>query len=201
MLTIGLTGGIGSGKSTVSAMFEKLGVPVVDADVIAHHLVEPNKKALASIVNAFGDDIIDNNGRLLRSKLRDIIHVDPTKKTLLESILHPLIKKEIQKKIKSLNTDYCIVVVPLLLESGWQKLVDRILVVDTPPEQQIKRIQTRDLLSKKQSEAILQNQMSRQNRLAAADDIIDNSDQASDLQAQVEQLHQRYKKFSRRQQN
>lgn len=192
MLIIGLTGGIGSGKSTVSAIFEELGVPVIDADVIAHELVEPDQKALKLIADAFGQNLIGTDGKLKRRQLRDIIHADQTKKNRLESILHPLIKEEILDRIKQLNSSYCIIVVPLLLESGWQELVNRILVIDSTIKQQKERIQTRDQLSHQQANLILRNQTDRQNRLAAADDIIDNSHGISELMGQVRNLHERY---------
>ena len=196
MLIIGLTGGIGSGKSTVSALFEALGVPVIDADVIAHELVEPGQKSLQLIIDAFGVGIVDATGCLNRSKLRDVIHADKSQKIRLESILHPRIKEEILNRVKKLSSDYCIIVVPLLLESGWQHLVDRILVIDSTQEQQNERIQLRDQLSKQQASTILNNQSDRQNRLAAADDIIDNSGEISDLIEQVERLHGLYLKLS-----
>ena len=194
MLIIGLTGGIGSGKSTVARHFEALGVPVIDADEVGRELVTPGQPALAAIVEHFGPEMLDENGHLDRARLRERVFTHPEQRRELEAILHPRIRAEIQRRIGELSPDggYCLISVPLLLESGWQDLVDRVLVVDAPRERQIERTIARDGVTRQQAEAILASQMDRDARLRAADDVIRNDGDLTALREQVEALHRRY---------
>lgn len=192
MYIIGLTGGIGSGKSTVARYFESLGVPVIDADAITRELVEPGQEALDEIIKAFGASIIQANGRLNRPLLRERVFNNPKERKTLEKILHPRARKLAQQHIAKLTTPYCILCVPLLIESGWTDLVQRILVVDTPRELQIQRTIARDGISKEQAESIIDSQIDRETRLAAADDILENSEDMTSLQGKVDDLHRKY---------
>lgn len=192
MLIIGLTGGIGSGKSTVAGYFESLGVPVIDADKITRELVEPGQEALGEIINTFGDSIIQADGRLNRSRLREHIFKNPDERKKLENILHPRARKIVQQQINELSTPYCILSVPLLIESGWVDLVQRILVVDSPRDLQIKRTIERDKVSKEQVESIIASQTDRKTRLAAADDILENTDDRATLREKIVTLHKKY---------
>ena len=192
MLIIGLTGGIGSGKSIVASRFQELGMPVIDADTITRELVEPGQPALREIVAQFGPDILQPDGRLDRPYLRDRIFSNPDDRRILEDILHPLAQKEVQQRIARLKAPYCILSVPLLIESGWSAMVDRILVVDSPREAQIQRTITRDKTSRQQVEAIIDSQVDRETRLAAADDILENDSDLASLYSQVDILHEEY---------
>jgi dephospho-CoA kinase len=192
MLKIGLTGGIGSGKSTVAMLFSEKGIPVVDADTIAHQLVEPGQPALRKIISCFDQDILDADGRLNRAKLREVVFRSPERRELLESILHPMVYNEIQRQISVLTSPYCVISIPLLLETEKRQLVDRVLVVDCPVEQQYARVMARDNLAKYEVQRVIASQVSRERRLAAADDIIDNSAGIEQLRPQVDQLHQYY---------
>lgn len=192
MLIIGLTGGIASGKSTVADLFAKKGIPIIDADVIAREVVMPHTEALSKIKEHFGINIVDTKGELNRRILREKIFQNPAEKQWLENLLHPLIFAEIRRQISRLKTDYCIVVIPLLLETHAQPMVNRILVVDTPVELQRQRLQTRDQLSPDILDAMLNAQLSREQRLTAADDVILNDQGLETLEKQVQQLHERY---------
>lgn len=192
MLVIGLTGGIGSGKSTVAALFAKLGVPIIDADVIAHSLTEPHKPAWEKIKTHFGDPILKADKRLDRQKLRALIFNHPPQRRWLEQLLHPLIKQEIEQALNKLHTLYCIVVIPLLIETGPYPFIKRILVVDTTEEKQIRRLKTRDRSEAPDLQKIIGSQASRKERLAAAQEVIHNTGSLMDLQIQVDHLHQFY---------
>ena len=194
MLKVGLTGGIGSGKSSATKIFASFNAPVIDADVIAHQLSQPNQPALKEIVHCFGDEIINADGLLNRGKLRAVVFSDAKKKQQLESLLHPLVYAEIAAQISQLNAVYCIIAIPLLIETYNinQIKLDRILVVDCPVELQIERVKNRNPLSDTQIQAIIAAQTSRQQRLAVADDIIDNSKSATHLAEQVKKLHNSY---------
>lgn len=192
MLRIGLTGGIGSGKSTVAEGFAALGVPVIDTDRIAHRLVEPGQPALEQIVQHFGPPLRQADGHLNRKLLAQKVFAEPAARAQLEAILHPLIRHAMHEQLKGLGSPYCILVIPLLLESGWQDEVDRILVVDLPRALQLKRVQARDDRPIAEIEAIINIQATREQRLAAADDIIDNSQGSATLEQQIARLHQRY---------
>ena len=197
MLVIGLTGGIGSGKSTVAKMFVALGVPVIDMDQIARQVVEPGQTALNQITHEFGTTILDATGRLNRRKLRALIFDSTEKRRCLEAILHPLIRQETQRQISKLDAAYCIVVIPLLLESNQRTLVDRILVVDVPEVLQITRTMQRDHVSTSDVQKILAAQVNRSSRLAAADDVIDNSAGLEQVRIRVAELDQQYRSLAR----
>ena len=197
MLIIGLTGGIGSGKSTVAHRFAELGIPVIDADIITRELVAPGQPALEEIAQQFGADLLLPSGALDRAQLRQRVFCQPNERKKLEAILHPKARIEAHRRIAALQDAnpppaYCILCVPLLIESGWQDLVQRILVVDTDREQQIQRTLQRDQLSRQQVNAIIDSQADRDTRLAVADDVISNNGDLHDLQAQIDALHQRY---------
>ena len=193
MLTIGLTGGIGSGKSEVAGMFNQLGVPVIDADVIAHQLVEPGTEALSEIAAAFGETILTSEGTLDRARLAEIVFNKPDMKQQLETIIHPRVREQIKAyKDAHKNEPYIIVVIPLLLESGQRDLVDRVLVVNAAETVRIQRVLARDGRREEQIRSIMRNQADDAQRRAAADDSIDNSGSLDDLMISVRKLHQQY---------
>lgn len=192
MLKIGLTGGIGSGKSTVCHLFQELGVSIIDADIVARQLVEPGLPALIQLVEHFGRQILNADGSLNRATLRDLVFTDPDKKRQLEGILHPLVYSRIAAEIAQLQGNYCIVAVPLLLETGQAHSVDRVLVVDCSVEAQLARVISRDKLGKDQVLAIIASQIPREQRLTLADDVIDNSATPLQLAEQVKRLHNSY---------
>lgn len=192
MLRVGLTGGIGSGKSTVCDLFAELGVPIVDADVIARQLVAPGQPALTKLAEVFGSSIIEQDGSLNRAILRQLAFTNELNKQKLDAIMHPLIYDEIETQIADLKTAYCIMAIPLLLETQKKHTVDRVLVVDCPPFMQLKRVIARDKISAEQAEAIIALQAAREARLAAADDVIDNSTSQTALAEQVKSLHNSY---------
>ena len=192
IFTVVLTGGIASGKSAVSACFEKLGVPIVDTDVIARQVVEPGSPALQRIARELGAGFLDKDGGLNRTKMRQAIFSDPDLKSRLEAILHPLIGKEALRQVNQLVSPYCIIVIPLFAESSAYAWIDRVLVVDATEDAQIERVMARDGISRDQARAILNAQASRQDRLALADDILDNSGSLSELPEKVKALHEKY---------
>ncbi len=196
-VVIGLTGGIGCGKSTVSSYFESLGVPVCDADIIAHQITTPNSVAAKEIAKAFGSNLIDTDGNLDRPQLKAIVFSDPKKLQQLEAILHPLIREEINVWINAQYADYIILSIPLLFEKGWQNLVDRTAVVDIPIELQLLRASKRDKVEPEIVEAIIQKQITRAERLVLADDIIDNSKSIEVLYQQLDKLHAKYSSLVR----
>jgi len=196
MLVIGLTGGIGSGKSTVARLFSERGIAIIDADVIARDITAPAQPAFTAITKHYGNEILCKNGTLDRAKLRHIIFNDRHERRWLENLLHPLIRGEIEKQTKQVTSPYCIVVIPLLIEVGPYPFINRILVVDTPEHLQIERTALRDKVEKHQVEAILKTQTNRQQRLKYAHDIIINDGKREDLALQVDQLHHRYLKMA-----
>jgi len=196
MLKIGLTGGIGCGKTTASKLFEQLNIPVIDADTIAHQLVEIGQPALSDIVLAFGSDIINIDGSLNRKKLGQLIFSDSLQKQKLEAILHPKIYQAIQTAVKALDSAYCIISIPLLFETNMIDLVDRILVIDCPVESQIERVQKRDGLPLAQIQAIIDSQVSRTYRRSHAQDLIDTSIANDKLAETVKSLHNSYLSLS-----
>jgi len=196
MLKVGLTGGIGCGKSTVARIFAELNIPVLDADEVAHRLVEKGQPALAQIQQAFGHDILSQDGSLDRAKLRERIFSDPKQKQKLESILHPLIYKTLQAELERLVAPYCIISIPLLFETGMTHFVDRILVIDCPVETQIERVKIRDNLTNERIQSIIDNQVSRIFRKTESDDLIDNSGSDYRLAEQVKKLHNLYLSLS-----
>jgi dephospho-CoA kinase len=197
MLVVGLTGGIGSGKTTVADLFAKKGVPLIDADIIARELTQPNMSAFTQIVAHFGKDIVLPNGELNRTRLREIIFNDAKERLWLESLLHPKIRDHMAKQIAALKTPYCIAIIPLLLEVEFYALINRILVVDLPEAMQIERVVKRDRTEKSLVEAILKSQAHRQDRLHRAHDIIHNEGNLEDLAQQVTVLHKKYTDLGR----
>lgn len=192
MLKVGLTGGIGSGKTTVTDLFASYGAAIIDADKIAHQLTVPKQLALAKIQAQFGDRFINNDGSLDRTQLKQLIFSSADDKKKLENILHPLIYAEILNQVKKLNTSYVILSLPLLMETGGEQFVDRILVIDCSVATQIQRVQTRDQLPEAMIQAIIVSQVQRKQRLKAADDVIDNSGKTMLLAEQVKKLHNLY---------
>jgi dephospho-CoA kinase len=189
---VGLTGGIGSGKSTVADLFRQQGVPIIDADAIGHQLVSPGQPCLDAIVTAFGDTVLNSDGTLDRDQLRQQVFNSPEKRRELENIMHPAIRDAMRQQAQQFAAPYAIFVIPLLLEAGQQQMVDRILVVDCSEEQQIQRVRQRDHLDTAQIRAIMAAQVDRETRLAAADDVVINSGSREALAQAVLQLHQRY---------
>lgn len=196
MLKIGLTGGIASGKSTVCALFERHSIPIIDADIIARQLVEPSEKAYDEIIHTFGQDIVEKNGKLNRGKLRSLIFSDNLAKLQLEKILHPKIRQQLILYSQQQHAPYCILAIPLLIESKMNDLVDRILIVDLSLDQQLKRLQKRDDSSLLQAQLIINAQCDRKQRLTNADDVIDNNGESDLLEKQVDLLHQKYIKLA-----
>ena len=196
MLKIGLTGGLGCGKTTVANLFAAKGVPVLDADQIARELVEPGQPALAAIVREFGEEFLEA-GQLNRVRLREVVFQCPERKRQLESILHPMVFDAMQRQLATLRSDYCILCIPLLFETKQQAFVDRILVIDCPVELQYERVKNRDGLEMAEIGRIIQSQVSRQERLAAATEVIENSGHMEQLVEQVEKLHRMYRTLAR----
>ncbi len=192
MLKVGLTGGICSGKSTVSNIFSSLGVPIIDSDIIAREVVEPGEAGLEQIVTHFGENTLNPDGTLNRKQMRNLVFDNSEARKELENILHPLIRRRSDEQLAKLNTPYAILSIPLLVETGLTSAVDRVLVVDCPEEIQIERICRRDGTTPEQARAILESQSSRSKRLEAADDIIDNSQPLEDLRGIVDSLHKKY---------
>lgn len=194
-LRVGLTGGIASGKSTVADLFARLGVPVIDLDVIARQVVEPGSPGLDAVVAAFGEDVVGADGGLDRARLRARVFDDPAARNKLEGILHPRILAETVRQCESAGGPYQVVVVPLLVESGLTGWVDRVLVVDCPPETQMARLAGRDGATRDQARAILAAQASREARLAVADDVIDNDGARDALTEAVNRLDAAYREM------
>ena len=191
-----MTGGIGSGKTTVANGFKTLGVPVIDADQLARELVAPGQPALAEIIAVFGKDCISRDGQLNRAYIRQEIYSDAGLKYRLEAILHPKIRQRIRTLLADIHEPYCIVVIPLLLETQQTDLVDRVLVVDTPEKEQLARVAARDSLSHNTIMAIMQTQADRGTRLQAADDIIVNNSDLASLTERILELHTQYMDIS-----
>lgn len=192
---VALTGGIGSGKSTVANTFARHGVAVVDADVIARQLVEPGTPALAKIAERFGNEILLASSTLNRAVLREKIFSQPDSKIWLNQLLHPLIRQETQRQLAQATSPYALWVVPLLIENCLQDTADRVLVIDVNIETQQARTVARDGISRQQVQDILSAQATREQRLAIADDIIDNSGIALEIELSVDRLHRRYLKL------
>lgn len=189
---VGLTGGIGSGKTAVSDRFHALGINIVDADIAARVVVEPGKPALQEIQKHFGAAIIQADGSLDRAILREKVFKDDQERKWLEQLLHPLINEEIRKKLASSSSPYTMLVSPLLIETGQSRYTQRILVVDVPLEKQIERTMARDNNSEEQVRNIIKVQTSRQERVASADDIIVNDQDIDKLDQSVSELHAKY---------
>ncbi|AMN47814.1 dephospho-CoA kinase [Steroidobacter denitrificans] len=191
-LLIALTGGIASGKSAAADFFSDLGVPVFDTDQIARDVVEPGSPALARIVAEFGADVLDAAGRMDRARMRERVFNDPEQRKRLEAITHPAIRTELARRAQQADGPYQIHVIPLLVEGGRAGAYDRVLVVDAPEEQQLRRLMARDASSEEQARRILAVQATRRQRLAIADDVIENTGTLEDLRRQVHSLHQDY---------
>ena len=194
MIVIALTGGIGSGKTTVSHLFAELGVPIIDTDIIARELVAPGQTALKELKTQFGLAYFNADGTLNRQKLRQQIFAEPEKRKQLEAILHPRIYLQVTQRLSALDKPkpYCIVVIPLLTKTSYRDLIDRILVIDIPEEIQIKRTMARDNCSEADARSIIKTQTTRDARLAMADDIIENTGDLAHLKQKVLTLHQYY---------
>ena len=192
MLIIGLTGGIGSGKSVASDKFASLGITVVDADVASRTVVEPGKPALQEIESHFGSEIITEDGQLDRAKLREIIASDAEERKWLESVLHPRIGEQIAKEISESTSPYTLFVAPLLLETNSQEMCARVVVVDVPNDIQVERTAKRDKVPTDQVEQMVSAQMEREKRLEKADDVLLNTSTIEELEKKVEQLHEMY---------
>lgn len=196
-LVIGLTGGIGSGKTTVANLFaDTYGIDIIDADIVAREVVEPNTFGLNAIVEKCGKEILLEDGTLNRAKLRNAIFSKPELKAWLNNLLHPLIREKMQQDINQSQSPYCLLVVPLMVENNLQTMTHRLLVVDVDEQVQIERTQQRDNVSIEQIKNILASQASREQRLDAADDVITNNGDNKALVSQVEQLHLQYLKMS-----
>lgn len=197
MLRVGLTGGIGSGKSTAAALFAGHGVPVIDADEIARQLVTPEQPAYREIVQTFGNEVVGTSGNLDRDRLRSIVFSDPEQRQRLEAILHPLVRREIQRQTQRLKAPYCIIVIPLLIEANQRDLVDRVLVIDVDEALQLQRVAERSQLRTDELRKIIGAQLSRSERLRHADDVILNNTDLGQLRASVDALHERYLALAR----
>lgn len=198
VFTVGLTGGIGSGKTTVANMFADLGVTLIDTDLIAHALTTTNGAAIEAIKNAFGADFIQSSGAMDRAKMRLHVFGQPEEKKRLEAILHPLIREETEAAAKRSTGIYTIFVVPLLVESkSWKQRVSRVLVVDCSEQIQIQRVMSRNGMTREQVLAIMQTQASRDDRIKAADDIIDSERDLAEIRQDVRRLHDKYLQLSK----
>jgi dephospho-CoA kinase len=190
---VALTGGIASGKSTVADLFAALGVPVIDTDMIARQVVEPDQPALAQVVAEFGAEVLDATGRIDRRRMRERIFADPDAKRRLESILHPAIRAEMARQSLAAHGPYQVLVIPLLTEGGSRDHVDRVLLVDVPEELQIQRLMMRDGVSHGQAQASLNAQATRAERLAMADDVVRNDGRVDELREAVAALDAKYR--------
>ena len=194
---VGLTGGIGCGKTTISNEFKRLGITIIDADEIARDVVAPGSEGLEAIIKHFGPEIVQSDGYLNRAKLRSIVFAKPEKTQWLNDLLHPKIRAQMLNELSASVSSYTILSVPLLLENGMQTLCNRILVVDILPEQQLQRVLARDQSEPATIKKIMTAQIDRKKRLSLADDIIDNSGQPSESMEQVQKLHQIYTKLTK----
>lgn len=192
MLIIGLTGGVGSGKTLVANLFSELGVPIIDTDILAREVVEPNMVGYHKIVENFGKTILNADGTINRQSLKNIVFQNATERLWLEKTLHPLIRELTKKRCDEISAPYCIVVIPLLAEKWPHPLINRVLVVDTTSELQIKRIIARDHCTPEFAQQMIDAQASRDKRLSYADDIIENNNDILSLKKQVLELHHRY---------
>lgn len=191
-LVVGLTGGIASGKSTVANLFAKLGVPVIDTDVIAREVVEPGQPALQKIIAFFGETILAADGTLDRAKLRSLVFSDEPRRRELEAILHPVIRRTTLQRVAETRYPYCIVAVPLMFETGFDALTDHVLTVSVNSETQLQRLLARDASSEAEARSIIDSQMSASERNSRADSVISNDGEAGHLEAQVDELHQQF---------
>ena len=199
MFSVRLTGGIAAGKTTLSNLFADLGVPIVDTDIISRELLEPGEPGFEQVCEHFGNSILGPDQRIDRARLREIVFNSPDEKSWLEDTLHPLIYRRSQEAIlEHADAHYVLVVVPLLFETDFQQLVDRVLVIDCPPEIQLKRLMQRDNIDEELARKMIAQQMSNAERLARAHDIIDNGDTTVNLEARVRALHELYLELARK---
>jgi dephospho-CoA kinase len=189
---VGITGGIGSGKTTVTDLFAKYAIEVIDADVIAREVVEPGTPALKAIINKFGQSVLDESDSLDRAKLRSLVFNDIEVKNWLNQLLHPAIRRQMLLQTQQAKSDYCLLSVPLLVENKLNEQVDRVVIVDVDEPTQLQRTLLRDKTNEKQIRTIMSAQATRQQRLEVADDVIDNNGGTDALFKQVFQLHQYY---------
>ena len=197
-LVVGLTGGIGSGKSAAADEFARLGAAIVDTDLIAHELTGSGGLAIPGIKQLFGEQAIGPDGAMDRGKMRGHVFSDPGAKRKLEALLHPLIREESARRIAAARAPYVVHVVPLLIESpDYRRRVDRVLVIDIPEDTQVARVRSRSGLSEDEVRAIMRTQAPRAQRLAAADEVLDNGGSRDALRTQVAALHQKYLQFAR----
>lgn len=192
MIKIGLTGGIGSGKSTVTKYFSKLGVPIIDADKISHELTGPGSAIYKKIIKHFGGEILNKNNRIDRKKLSKLIFSDEKKRLWLENTIHPYVRKQINKTIRLLKTPYCIIDIPLLFETKFPPKIDRILAIDCPKNMQIQRVHKRSKCSINHIKTIIDTQISRKERLLHANDVICNTKSLLELKKMVKRMHEYY---------
>lgn len=190
---VGITGGVASGKSTVCRYFADRGIPVIDTDLIARQVVVPGSQGLDLVRQHFGESVLSSDGQLDRRQLRRLVFDDATQRKALESILHPLIRAEVTRQIAACNSDWLLLAVPLLVEKGWQETVDRVMVVDLSESEQLRRLCQRDGIDPSQAKAMIDSQAPRQVRLAAADDVVDNSGDLTFLASQLDDLYDRYR--------
>lgn len=193
---VGLTGGVASGKTTVSELFSALSVPIIDADVIARQLLDKGNDCYQAVLALFGRQVLLDNNDINRAWLRQRIFTDARAKQQLEAIIHPRVRQQMLEQAEQCRQPYCILSIPLLTEAAMQDLVDRVLVVDTAPARQIARLTTRDGISDAQAQQMLAGQATPEQRLAIADDVIDNNGSAEALAPLVSQLHQQYLKLA-----
>ena len=191
-MIVGLTGGIGSGKTAVSDLFQDLGITIVDADLASRVVVEKGREELNKIAEHFGEDILTSSGELDRAKLREVIFKSEEEKLWLESLLHPAIVSQIQKELDSSNSPYTILVSPLLLETDQKNFCSTVLVVDVPVETQIERTSKRDNVSEEQIKSIIASQIDRDSRLEQADEVILNDGSIQSLESKVQELHKKF---------
>lgn len=200
MYVVAITGGIGSGKTTVANQFAALGIEVVDADLIAREVVAPGTPALAAITSHFGPEMLTGQGLLDRRALRERIFSDPAAKSWLNALLHPIIRSEMLRQCAAASSPYCLLVVPLLVENRLTELADRVLVIDVDEATQIERTCRRDGVSREQAQAILASQASRSERLAMADDVLDNQSGTTEtIRERILALHETYLAFASQQ--
>ena len=191
-LVVALTGGIGSGKTSVSTRLAELGAAVIDTDLLAHALTQPDGEAMPAIAAAFGPGVIAADGGLDRAAMRRLAFADPQARRRLEAILHPLIRARLAAELRQVEAAYAVLVIPLLFETGWTDIADRILVVDLPEDQQIARVMRRNGLGEAEVRQIIATQVSRATRRAGADDLIENEGDLEALRGQTDRLHRDY---------
>ncbi len=194
---VGLTGGIGSGKTAASDFLASLGIDIVDADVVAREVVEPGSPCLAAIAEHFGERVIDAQGQLNRRALRNIVFNDDRAKEWLNQLLHPAIRARLLAQLQQANSPYVVLVAPLLLENQLQRYCDRVLVIDVPEALQLERTMQRDNSEQQQVEAIMASQLTREQRLQRADDIVHNDADLTHLQQQLTALDKRYRQLAK----